>query len=50
VLTKFMPLVLAFLFLGSCIGKTSELSIPMTAPNGAFEQIPATVSKPDGPK
>src|SRR5919108_5859102 len=48
-LTRLMPLVLSFVFLGSCIGTTSGLSIPMTAPNGALEQLPATVSKPDGP-
>ena len=48
-LTKLMALVLAFLFLGGSIGMTSDLSIPTTAPNGALEQIPATVSKPDGP-
>src|SRR6266545_7997509 len=47
--TRFMLLVLACLFLGGCIGTTSGLSIPTTAPNGASEQIPATVSKPDGP-
>lgn len=41
--------MLSFLFLGGCIGTTSGLSIPTTAPNGAREQIPATVSKPDGP-
>jgi dienelactone hydrolase len=44
-----MPLVLSSLFLGGCIGTSSGLSIPTTAPNGALEQIPATVSKPDGP-
>lgn len=48
-LTRLMPLVLSFLFLGSCMGSISGLSIPTTAPNGALEQIPATVSKPDGP-
>jgi dienelactone hydrolase len=48
-LTRLMPLVLSFVFLGSCIGTTSGLSIPITAPNGALEQLPATVSKPDGP-
>jgi dienelactone hydrolase len=47
--TGFMLLVLACLFLGGCIDTTSGLSIPTTAPNGASEQIPATVSKPDGP-
>jgi dienelactone hydrolase len=48
VLTKLMSLVLAFLFLGG-IGMTSDLSISTTAPSGALEQIPATVSRPDGP-
>lgn len=48
-LTRLMPLVLSSLFLGGCIGTSSGLSIPTTAPNGALEQIPATVSKPDGP-
>src|SRR5436309_11809456 len=47
--TRFMSLVLACLFFGGCVGTTSGLSIPTTAPNGASEQIPATVSKPDGP-
>ena len=47
--TRFIPLVLACLFFGGCVGTTSGLSIPTTAPNGASEQIPATVSKPDGP-
>src|SRR5439155_5252976 len=47
--TRFIPLVLACLFFGGCIGTTSGLSIPTTAPNGTSEQIPATVSKPDGP-
>ncbi len=46
--TRPMLLVLSFLFLGGCIGTTS-LSITTTAPNGALEQIPATLFKPDGP-
>jgi len=36
------------LFLAGCVGTTSGLSITTTAPNGASEQIPAWVSKPDG--
>lgn len=35
--------------LGGCVGTISGLSITTTAPNGASEQIPATVSRPDGP-
>jgi dienelactone hydrolase len=42
-------LVLACWGLGSCLSTTSHLSIPTTAPHGALEHIPATVSKPDGP-
>ena len=34
---------------GGCVGTISGLSIATTAPNGAAERIPATVSKPDGP-
>lgn len=34
--------------LGGCAGTTSRLSITTTAPGGALEQIPATVSKSDG--
>jgi len=48
-LTRLMLLVLTCMFLGSCSSTTSGLSIPTTAPNGALEQIPATVFKPDGP-
>ncbi|HEV8642229.1 MAG TPA: hypothetical protein VGV13_14105 [Methylomirabilota bacterium] len=33
-------------FLAGCAGATSGLSITTTAPNGAREQIPATVSRP----
>src|SRR6266705_2741864 len=47
--TRLILLVLACLFLGGCVGMTSGLSISTTAPNGASEQIPATVSRPDGP-
>jgi dienelactone hydrolase len=48
-LTRLMLLGLTCMFLGSCSSTTSGLSIPTTAPNGALEQIPATVFKPDGP-
>src|SRR5438445_7440525 len=34
---------------GGCAGATSGLSITTTTPNGSSEQIPATLSKPDGP-
>src|SRR2546427_12863853 len=34
---------------GGCAGATSGLSITTTTPNGTSEQIPATLSKPDGP-
>jgi dienelactone hydrolase len=34
--------------LGGCVGTTSGLFITTTTPNGATEQIPARVSKPDG--
>jgi dienelactone hydrolase len=42
-------LVLSFLLLGGCVSTTSGLSITTTASNGASEQIPATLLKPDGP-
>jgi dienelactone hydrolase len=44
-----MLLALSFLFLGGCAGPNSGLSITTTAPNGAPEQIPVTLLKPDGP-
>ena len=47
--TRLMPLALSFLFLGGCVGTTSSLSIATTGTNGASEQIPATLLKPDGP-
>src|SRR2546427_12440773 len=34
---------------GGCAGATSGLSITPTTRNGSSEQIPATLSKPDGP-
>jgi hypothetical protein len=48
-LTKLMPLVLSFVFLAGCVSSTSGLSIATTTTSGAFEQIPATLLKPDGP-
>jgi len=48
VLPRLTVPVLTCLFLGGCIGLTFGLSITTTAPNGAVEQIPATLSKPDG--
>jgi dienelactone hydrolase len=35
--------------LGACAGPISGLSIPTTAPNGARDRIPATLTAPDGP-
>ena len=46
--TRLTSLVLSFLLLAGCVG-TSSLSIATTAPNGALEQIPTTLFKPDGP-
>lgn len=48
-LTKFLLLILSFVFLSDCASTTSGLSITTTTTNGALEQIPVTVSKPDGP-
>jgi dienelactone hydrolase len=48
-LTNLMPLILAFMFLSGCASTTSGLSITTTTTNGASEQIPARVLKPDGP-
>ena len=42
-------LVLGTVALAGCAGATSGLSIPTTAPGGAWERIPVTVSRPDGP-
>jgi dienelactone hydrolase len=41
-------LVVSFLSVGGCLG-TMSLSITTTAPNGASEQIPAALFRPDGP-
>ena len=48
-LTKLMPLILSFMFLSGCVSTTSGLSITTTTTNGAAEQIPAALMKPDGP-
>jgi len=47
--TRVWPLALVFVFLGGCVGTTTGPSIPTTAPNGAGENIPAVLVKPDGP-
>ncbi len=46
---NFMPLILSFMFLSGCVSTTSGLSITTTTTNGASEQIPAELMKPDGP-
>lgn len=43
-----LPLLLSSLLLAGCAA-TTGLTITTTAPNGVLEQIPAMVSKPDGP-
>jgi dienelactone hydrolase len=48
-LRRLLPLVLCSWLFGGCVGATSGLSLTTTAPDGASEQIPVTVSKPDGP-
>ena len=48
-LPRSMPVAFSFLLLAGCLGATSGLSIPTTAPNNTIEQIPATLSKPTGP-
>jgi dienelactone hydrolase len=48
-LKNLMPLILSFMFLSGCVGATSGLSITTTTTNGAAEQIPAALMKPDGP-
>ena len=47
-LRRLLPLLPSLLFLAGCAA-TSGLTITTTAPNGTPEQIPAMVSKPDGP-
>jgi dienelactone hydrolase len=44
-----MPLLPSLLLFAGCAATTSGLTITTTAPNGASEQIPVMVSKPDGP-
>ena len=46
---RLITLSLCFVFLGGCVGTTSGVLISTTAPNGASEQIKATLVKPDGP-
>jgi dienelactone hydrolase len=43
------PFLLSCLLLTGCVGDISGPYITTTAPDGAPEQIPAAVSKPDGP-
>src|SRR2546422_11324404 len=47
--SRLMSLVLCFVLVEGCTGTTSSLSITTTATGGASEQIPITLSKPDGP-
>jgi len=47
--TSLIALILSLLLLGGCVGTSSSLSIATTTINGASEQIPATLLKPDGP-
>ena len=48
-LSRILPLLFTFVFLWGWIGTACALSIPVTAPDGTLEQIPATAFKPDGP-
>ena len=48
-MTRLILLALSFLYLVGCAGRIPGLSITTTAPNGALEQIPAVLMKPDGP-
>jgi dienelactone hydrolase len=48
-LRKLLPRLFSLLLLAGAASAASDLSITTTAPDGAEEQIPATVSKPDGP-
>ncbi len=47
-LAALLPLALSCLVFEGCVGMPAGLSIATTAPNGAAERIPATVSKPEG--
>src|SRR5258706_1306089 len=46
---RFLALVASFLLLAGLAGVASALTITTTTPSGAPEEIPATLSKPDGP-
>ena len=46
---RLIALLSSLLFLAGCVATSSGLYITTTSPNGASEQIPAMVSKPDGP-
>lgn len=46
--TRLLPRVLALVVLWACAGTASALSIPVVAPDGSAEEIPATAFKPDG--
>lgn len=48
-ITKLMLLIIFFVFLAGCITTSGFLSITTTTTNGALEQIPAELLKPDGP-
>jgi dienelactone hydrolase len=48
-ITRLMPLILYFVLLGGCVGTPSGLFITTTTTNGALEQVPAELLKPDGP-
>ncbi|MEW6262894.1 MAG: dienelactone hydrolase family protein [Thermodesulfobacteriota bacterium] len=48
-LTKLNLLLIIFLSLSGCAGMATNLSIPVTGPGGAPEQIKAAEYKPDGP-
>lgn len=47
--TALTALVSCLLLLAGCVAATSNLTLTTTAANGAVEQIPATILKPDGP-
>ena len=48
-LRKLLPLSSLLLLAGGCASAAPGLTITTTAPDGAEDRIPATVSKPDGP-
>jgi dienelactone hydrolase len=49
VIRRRTALMLGFLLLAACTGTVRSGSLTTTAPNGAVEQIPTTVSTPHGP-